>query len=175
MNNRYFKIVIAFVLCLNSVNMVAQQKEKQIELLHLSIEEENFLSTLDSILIHEKDCDYYDYELSFSVSIKKSEDNFIISIESQKDINTGLGLNPYGYFYHQNHLFVVQGEQCEDIFSTCGTKRPFKYKDYNHPDFQPKKGEKVTIYNFNDDSFSQWHYWYVNTKFVLEEKSTSCK
>ena len=154
--------------------MVAQQKEKQIELLHLSIDEENFLSILDSILTHEKDCDYYDCKLLFSVSIRKSEENFLISIESQKDISLLLSLKSYGYFYHQNHLFVVQDEQCKDIFSTCGTKRTFKYTDYNHPDFQPKKGDKVTIYNFNDDSFSQWYYWYANSKFILEEESTSC-
>lgn len=154
--------------------MVAQQKEKQIELLHLSIEEENFLSILDSILIHEKACDYYDCELLFSINIRKSKEAIFLSITSETDRNILLGLNPYGFFYHHNHLFVVQGEQCEDIFSTCGTKRPFKYKDYSHPDFQSKKGEKVTIYDFTDDSFSQWHYWYVNRKFVLEEKSTSC-
>ncbi|MGK0639378.1 hypothetical protein [Schleiferia thermophila] len=172
--NKSFKILTVFVFCLNSMNMVAQHKEKQIELLHLNIKEESLSTILDDIILHEKKCSYYDCGLLFSISIKKSEDNFLISIESQKDINVLLPLSSYGYLYHQNHLFILQGERCENIFSTCGETRAFKYLDYNHPDFQPKEEDKKTIYVFNDDSFSQWHYWYVNAKFVLEEKSTSC-
>lgn len=173
---KYLKIIIVFVLFLNSIDMTAQQKEKQIELHLLNIEEKNFLSILDSIILHEKKCDYFDGELLFDVLIKKFENNYyLISIWSQTDINISLSFDLYGYFYYQNYLFVVQGEQCEDIFSICDTKRLFKYIDYNHSDFQPKKGEKVMIYIYNDDSFSQWHYWYINGKFILEDKHTSCK
>lgn len=171
---KYFKIIIVVVLCLNSINVVAQNKEKQIEILHLSIEENNLLSILDSIILHEKECSYYDCKLLFSITIRKAENNFFVSIASQTDSNILLGLIPYGYYYHQNHLFLVDGDQCEDIFSTCGEKKIFKYLDYNHPDFQPKKGEKTTIYSFYDDSFSQWNYWYINKKFVLKDKPTSC-
>lgn len=168
------KIPTVFVFCLISLNMVAQHKEKQIELFHLNIKEESLSTILDDIILNEKKCCYYDCGLLLSISIKKLEDNFLISIESQKDINVLLPLRSYGYLYHQNHLFILQGDRCDDIFSTCGETRAFKYLDYNQPDFQPKGEDKKTIYIFNDDSFSQWHYWYVNAKFVLEEKSTYC-
>lgn len=163
------------MLCLISVDMVAQQKEKEIELLHLIIKDQSLLSILDSVILHEKECSYYDCELLFSITIKKVKNNLFVSIESQTDRNILLGLTPYGYYYHQNHLFLVNGDQCEDIFSTCGKKKVFSYLDYHHTGFQSKKEEKTIIYSFNNDSFSQWHYWYVKSKFVLEEKSTSCK
>lgn len=170
-----FKTLTVFIFCLNSQNILAQYKEKQIELLHINIKDESLSTILDEIILHEKRCSYYDSGLLFSISIKKSEDNFLISIESQKDINALLPLRSYGYLYHQNHLFVLQGSCCEDIFSACGEMRIFKYLDYNQLQFHPKNEDKRTIYVFNDDSFSQWHYWYVNAKFVLKEKSTSCE
>ncbi|MFV0291231.1 MAG: hypothetical protein ACK5IJ_10135 [Mangrovibacterium sp.] len=163
----HLKITAVFLLCLSNANTLAQQKEEQIELLHLSVEEESFSLILDSIIMHEKACDYYDCELLFSVDIRTYEDKFLISIASQKDSNILLGLNPYGYFYYQNYLFIVDGEQCEYILSTYGTKKTFKYINYSHLDSQPKKGEKIMIYIYNDDSFSQWHYCYTNSKFIL--------
>ncbi len=171
---RYFKIIATFLFCLNNMNIVAQHKEKEIELIHLNIEKMSFLTILDNIILHEKKCSYYDCRLLFSISIKKEKESFFISVESLKDINILLPLNTYGYLYHQNHLFVLQGDRCEDIFSTCGETRPFKYLDYNQPDFQTGKVEGKTIYIFNDDSFSQWHYSYINEGFILEGKSTSC-
>jgi hypothetical protein len=161
---RLLKILMMFVLCLNSLNMIAQQKEKKINLLHLSIEDQFFSIILDSVILHEKKCSYYDYKLLFSINTQKIDEQFLISIESQLDINLLLPLSAYGYFYHQNHLFIVHGDYCEDLFSTCGEKKAFKYLDYNPADFQ-KTG---ILYIFNDDSFSQWQYWYINNEFVLE-------
>lgn len=169
-----FKIITTFVLFLNSLIFVSQHKEKQIELSHLRINGENIPAMLDAIVSHEKKCDYYEDKLVLSINIKKADDKYFISIQSQNDINLLLPLDSYGYIYHQNHLFIIQGDQCEVIFSSCGEKRTFSYIDYNHIDFQVKKGRRKKIYVFNDDSFSQWHYWYTKNEFVLEEKSTSC-
>ncbi len=172
---KFFKIFAIMILFLNESNVVAQKKGKEIELTHLNIEKNEFLSIIDSTVLHERNCEYYDCRLIFSISVRKSENNFLISIESQKDINLLLSLNPNGYFYHQNHLFVLQGDQIETVFSACETKGIFKYLDYSHSYYHPKKGGKKTIQNLNDDSFSQWHYWFVNDNFVLEKKSTSCE
>lgn len=173
---RLIKVLTTFILCLGSVIALAQHKEKQIELQHLAIETQSLSSILDSIVLHEKKCHYYDSKLFFIISIKRYEDKTFLSISSLKDINLLLSFSSgsYGYFYHQNHLFIVKGDRCKDILSNHKEKRIFKYLEYNYPDSLPKKEEKITIYIFNDDSFSQWDYRYVNRKFVLEGKSTFC-
>lgn len=151
--------------------MLAQYKEKKIDLLHLKIKDESFLSILDSVILHEKYCSYYNFELLFSITIKKTGNKFFISIESQTDRNILLDLTPYGYCCYQNHLFLIYGHQCEYIFSTFG-KQVF---NYHRTSFRSKKENKIILDIFNDDSFSQWHYWYVKFRFILEKKSTFCK
>jgi hypothetical protein len=162
-----------FLLCIYSTNIKAQHKERRIELLNLNINDQNLSTILDSIVLFEKKCSYYDSKLLFSFSVRKSDDNFFIIVESQKNINILLPLGKYGYFYHKNHLFFVGGDNCEDLFSTCGEKRIFKYLEYDS-NYQPKDGKKI-IYFFNDDSFSQWQYWYINKELLLEGKSTFCE
>jgi hypothetical protein len=169
-----FKFLIILILCLKSGTLLAQHNEKIIELSRLSIERKSFLTILDSIITHEKKCSYYECDLLFSIDLKKNKEDFLISIESQNNINLLLPLGSYGYFYYLKHLFIVRGDRSEDVFLTCKEKTLFKYLDYNHSVFQPKDGKEKLIYIFNDDSFSQWHYRFVNKDFVLEEKSTSC-
>ena len=162
-----------FILCLSDINVNAQHKEKHIDLSLLNIKQQKLLEILDDVVSHEKQCSYYDCKLLYSISVKKYEDNFFVIIESQKDINILLPLGKYGYFYHKNHLFFVGGDNCEDLFSTCGEKKIFKFLDYD-PSYQPKNSKRI-IYIFNDDSFSQWQYWYINKEFILTGKSTFCE
>lgn len=169
------KIILISLYCLNTIDIAAQYKEKQIELERLKINKDAFLDVIDEIIIHEKRCNYYNCNLLFSINIKKGKNNFILSIESGRDINLLLPLNSYGYFYCQNHLFIVQGVKCKDIFLNLGTIKSFKYLDYNNrSDFKGKreKGRKISVYN--NDSFSQWHYRYIDDKFILEDKLTFC-
>jgi len=179
---KVLKFFITFMLCINSVNVFAQYIEKQIDLYHLSFENKNLTTVLDSIILHEKKCNYYDCNLLFSFDVQKFEDNYIsIVIESNNSIDLLLGLDPYGFFYYKNHMFIVDGDSLEELFSICGQKVSFKYLDedldYIIEQNTKRKYDKNTIielYFIIDDSFSQWSYIYINGEFIFEGKSSFC-
>jgi hypothetical protein len=148
----------------------------------LSFENKNLTTILDSIILHEKKCNYYDCNLLFSFRIQEFEDNYIsIVIESNNSIDLLLGLDPYGFFYYKNHMFIVVGDSLEELFSICGQKVSFKYLeedlDYIIEQNTKRKYDKNTIielYFIIDDSFSQWSYIYINGEFIFEGKSSFC-
>lgn len=173
------KFFITLILCINSVNVFAQYIEKQIDLYHLSFENNNLTTILDSIILHEKKCNYYDCNLLFSFDIQKFYDNYIsIVIQSNNRIDLLLGLDPYGFFYYKNHMFIVDGDSLEELFSICGQKVSFKYKDLDYiikPNTNQKHDKKIITEIFIlDDSFSQWSYLYLNGEFIFDGKSSFC-
>ncbi len=166
------------MLCINSVNVFAQYIEKQIDLYHLSIENNNLTTILDSIILHEKKCNYYDCNLLFSFDIQKFEGNYIlIVIESNNSIDLLLSLDPYGFFYYKNHMFIVDGDRLEELFSICGQKVSFKYLEEDLDYILKRTDDKniiTEIYFITDDSFSQWSYLYLNGEFIFDGKSSFC-
>ncbi|MDN5356807.1 MAG: hypothetical protein PWQ43_1751, partial [Rikenellaceae bacterium] len=133
---------------------------------------------LDSIILHEKKCNYYDCNLLFSFDIQKFEDNYIlIVIESNNSIDLLLSLDPYGFFYYKNHMFIVDGDRLEELFSICGQKVSFKYLEEDLDYILKRTDDKniiTEIYFITDDSFSQWSYLYLNGEFIFDGKSSFC-
>jgi hypothetical protein len=174
---KVLKYFTTFMLCINSVNVFAQYIEKQIDLYHLSFENKNLTTILDSIILHEKKCNYYDCNLLFSFDIQKFEDNdILIVIESNNSIDLLLGLDPYGFFYYENHMFIVDGDSLEELFSICGQKVSFKYLEKDLDYILKRKDDKkiITEIFIIDDSFSQWSYQYLNGEFIFDGKSSFC-
>jgi len=175
---KVLKFFITLMLCINSVNVFAQYIEKQIDLYHLSFENKNLTTILDSIILHEKKCNYYDCNLLFGFRIQKFEDNdILIIIESNNSIDLLLGLYPYGFFYYENHMFIVDGDSLEELFSICGQKVSFKYLEKDLDYILKRKDDKniiTELYFIIDDSFSQWSYQYLNGEFIFDGKSSFC-
>ncbi|MDD3629763.1 MAG: hypothetical protein PHF55_01865 [Bacteroidales bacterium] len=175
---KVLKYFITLMLCINSVNVFSQYIEKQIDLYHLSFENNNITTILDSIILHEKKCNYYDCNLLFSFDIQKFEDNYIlIVIESNNSIDLLLSLDPYGFFYYKNHMFIVDGDRLEELFSICGQKVSFKYLEEDLDYILKRTDDKniiTEIYFITDDSFSQWSYLYLNGEFIFDGKSSFC-
>ncbi len=166
------------MLCINSVNVFSQYVEKQIDLYHLSFENKNLTTILDSIILHEKKCNYYDCNLLFSFRIQKFEGNYIlIVIQSNNSIDLLLSLDPYGFFYYKNHMFIMFGDSLEELFSICGQKVSFKYLEEDLDYILKRTDDKniiTEIYFIIDDSFSQWSYLYLDGEFIFEGKSSFC-
>jgi hypothetical protein len=175
---KVLKYFITLLLCINSVNVFAQYIEKQIDLYHLSFENKNLTTILDSIILHEKKCNYYDCNLLFSFRIQKFEGNYIlIVIQSNNSIDLLLSIDPYGFFYYKNHMFIVFGDSLEELFSICGQKVSFKYLEEDLDYILNQKHDKniiTELYFFFDDSFSQWSYLYINGEFIFDGKSSFC-
>lgn len=165
-------LVAFLILFFNSWIAFSQHIKKQNELVHLTIPNKDVCTILDSIVVAEKKCEYYNKNLIFTINIRKVENDYSVIIESIIDSNIVQRLDPYGYFYYQKHLIVVDGDTCESIFSKTKEKRKFKYIKYD-PTYQ-EQGKPFKVYYFNDDSFSQWSFWYINNKFKFDSKSSSC-
>ncbi len=176
--NKVLKYFITLMLCINSVNVFSQYVEKQIDLYHLSFENKNLTTILDSIILHEKKCNYYDCNLLFSFRIQKFEGNYIlIVIQSNNSIDLLLSLDPYGFFYYKNHMFIMFGDSLEELFSICGQKVSFKYLEEDLDYILKRTDDKniiTEIYFIIDDSFSQWSYLYLDGEFIFEGKSSFC-
>lgn len=135
----------------------AQSVQRNIALFRAELKNKELSSILDSMIAEEKKCSYYTPSIAFGIDINKEKDGFEIVLTSE-NMNMLLSLAPYGYFYHQKHLFFLRVDKCDDLFLICKDKKKFKFKD-----------EKL---EFLDDSFSAWSYFYVNKKFVLNSKSS---
>jgi len=164
-------LVVSFLF----VGLIANSQHtiKTIELSKLKIERDELVYILDSMIIHEKRCEYYDSNLVFGINIRKSDSNYFINIQSENDKNIVLGLKPYGYTYYQNHLFFVSGDYNENLFQKSGEKKIFKYLKYNILNTNEKK-ERVK-YTVTDDSFTIWWFWYINEKFFWGGKASYCE
>jgi hypothetical protein len=169
-NNKNILIILLSLSCLLSYG---QHKNKEINLIELNINDNKLDDVLDSIISQEKKCNYYNCDLVFGITINKSEEDAYLVIDSLLDENIALGLNPYGYFYYDKHLFLVDGDMESQLLDKTKKNKKFKYLEYD-PTYKPKNGEKKKIFVFTDDSFSQWEFLYRNQKLLLQKKTSSC-
>jgi hypothetical protein len=95
----------------------------------------------------------------------------MLNIQSNNNMKTAINLDPDGYLYYKEHLFMVYGSDNEVFFSKTNKKRRFKYVEYS-PSL--KKDNFVTVIDILDDSFTIWVYWYVRDHFIFKDRSGSC-
>ncbi len=167
------KIFAAAVLLISSSICYAQHTKEKIELQKMEIVNDELNSILDDIIMNEKKCSYYDCKLIFAITIEKRDDEISLIVESLKDKNIALVLEPYGYFTKDKHLFVIDGVKSNDLFSMSKKKKNFKYVKYD-PTYKDPKTGKIIVHTFTDDSFSQWEYTYNNKSFSLRSKISFC-
>ena len=113
MNNT--KNILIILLSLNCLFVYSQHKSKEANLVQLNISNNDFDSTLDSIISQEKKCSYYSCDLIFGITLNKRNQDTYLIIDSLLDENIALGLNPYGYFYYRRHLFFVDGDIASEL------------------------------------------------------------
>lgn len=77
----------------------------------LSIADTSLNSIFDSVVCFEKNCDYYTDSLFFTIKLKqiKSDSLFALNIQSNNNMRTAINLDPDGYLYYKEHLFMVYG------------------------------------------------------------------
>lgn len=137
----------------------------------LEVVDKDLIVILDSIVEHEKRCDYYDSGLLFSIGFYGGD---IVSIGTigkriakSKDI--------VGCFYYKKHMFFVEGQLYKTLF-----KKTTQKMQYNFAVSQSGIDPKTGIYfmdsmDMQDDSYSYWTYIYKNKKLIFVESSTFCK
>src|SRR5690606_29439917 len=108
-------------------------------------------------------------KLTFAINVKSSTFYPSFIVESISDRNLVLGLNPYGYFYRKGHLFIVEGDTPNDLFSQREKGKKFKYVEYDTSfEEYDSKGNRILRIT-NDDSFSQWEYQLASGRIEFVE------
>ena len=166
---------LVVLLFINTLIMYGQHKEKTMELAKIEVKRENFKSILNSLIQHEKICDYYSPDLLFVINIKKKSVHTSILIESIDDKNIALDLKPYGYFYRGNHLFLVVGDKLDCLLSITEIKNEFEYLEYDifYEEYNDE-GQRI-LRVILDDSFSQWEFSYSGKNLILTKQNTACE
>lgn len=139
--------VIALTLCTVICN--SQDSLKVRELPICTIQNNDFKAILDSFMVNETKCFYFNDKLTISISFYRNlgKHGNILDIEAVPDSNIALGL-PYGGFcYYKNHLVLFFADTCSRIYTIGESKKKFKYLESNKP--VP-----------NDGPETRWQYYY---------------
>jgi hypothetical protein len=142
----------------------------------LQIVNEELFVILDSIVDHEKQCDYYNPNLLFYIGI---HDNWIYDkmliigsigerIENSKSI--------LGCFIYKNHLFFAEGKCLDDtLFKSTNQKMKYHFA-ISKSGIDPKTGIMfIDSMDMQDDFYSYWYYIFENGNLIFDSKSTYCK
>jgi hypothetical protein len=163
-------IFIVLISIFSSISLYSCNTQRIDSLHAISITNKNLFTILDSIISHEKQCDYYNEGLVFNVFVtvrNKSYSDIQIGAIGNDIIRVG---NELGCFMYRDHLFIVKGKQeVETLFSIL--------KKYIQIDIYESKKEEdvITIDIFEDDSYSYWNYYYQDNIFIFESKYSMCK
>ncbi|WP_158211948.1 hypothetical protein [Robiginitalea sediminis] len=168
------KLLVFVVLTGFNLTGLAQHQEKEIVLKSLEIQNRQLTPILDSIVLHEKKCDYYNCKLTFVINVKTSTFNPSFTIESIPDRNLAFNLEPYGFFYNKGHLFIVDGDIAEELFARQKESMKFKFLEYD-TSFEEYDSEGRRILRVvTDDSFTMWEYRITGDKIVFVSGYSLC-
>jgi hypothetical protein len=161
------KIVIytLLVVFFNNVSGFSQKTVKYYkELPLLTIADTNLIPILDSAVSFEKNCEHYNESWVFILKIwltkKDTFDLYVLEISSFNDIDDALDYpGTYsGFFFYQNHLFLVYGQDLKKFFSFSNIIVKFKYYVNNFP--------------IDDDAHSRRVYYYIGNRFLFDRGSS---
>jgi hypothetical protein len=126
---------------------------------------------LDSIIEHEKRCDYYSSNLLFDIMIL-DEKILIGSIGERIKKSKSI----IGCFFYKNHLFFVDAKCLnKDLFYETEYKLQYPFTISQTRIDSKTKVMFIDTLDMQNDSYSYWTFIYKNNNFVLYEKSTYCE
>ncbi|MDR2057042.1 MAG: hypothetical protein LBP83_01935 [Dysgonamonadaceae bacterium] len=164
------KEILLLLFILFAMNVFAKHPKNYTD--SLSIENTDLIIMLDSIIIHEKSCDYYSEVLIFVINLEPHNNAILIGSIGNRVFYDGRQL---GCFVYQNHLFVVEGKLLDiTLFKKTGKK---KYNIFSKSRSGYNKKTKEWFLDadaFQNDSYSYWYYFYKDGEFTFDSKSTCC-
>lgn len=121
----------------------------------LKVKNKQVLNILDSLIEHDKSCDFYDTNLVYTVYIQPTPHygKYLISFSSSHKI-TKWG-NEVGCFVTNQHVVIVHGVFNKALFKKTSYKKMFSF-------YQPQDGVdsngNIIIDIYEDDTYTQWDY-----------------
>ena len=168
---RMLKIFFLFISLFSYSILSAKKLPSADSLRVLGIKNNELVHILDSIIEHEKKCDYYDSDMYFWIHFQSLGDTSIVQFEAGfNKVKIG---DEQGCFDHAGHLVFVCGEYLDKtIFFVTNKKKKYDY--YNPKEKYNDTTEQLILDIIEDDTFSVWIYYYVNNNFTLKKMHTFC-
>jgi len=167
------KFLLFFCVIFLSLGTKVKCNENLID--NLCIVNENLFLLLDSIIEHEKKCEYYNTKLLFSIYLNTNINNqysVLVGSIGNKVIKTGREI---GGFRHKDHLFIVNGDSIDATLFLKTEEKLYGIFSKSKTGYNSKTKEWFfDVDAMQDDSYSYWYYYYENGRFVFESKSTYC-
>ena len=164
----FFILLIITIIATAFFCLIEIDKSNQVgDIAVIQIRNKNLLPILDSIIIHEKQCDYYTPNLIFSIQSRRVNNNTEYQIGSVGSWLIDFGSkNYYGCFEYKGHRFVVGGQKLDSSIFTETTE--IEQFVFLKPNENFKNGGTV-LNVIDDDTFSYWIYNYTDNKFIFKE------
>jgi hypothetical protein len=160
--------VLSMMLCLIST-FISKADPFDLDSINVySLENKQLLQILDSILVHEVKCEYYNDELLFFIRIIP-DGYYMMGSNNVPAYKNG---DLFGCIKHKERIFLLKGEEIKPdsaIFKTTGKKISFIYS------VAPQKRHRRRSALMFDDSYSYWWYIYENNRFRFLGLSTFCE
>ena len=157
---RNYLLLIISCMLLTSCNSQSQFTMKFKQLPILSIENENLIPLIDSVVRFYDNIEQKSDSLFITISTLKrpGQEYSILLISSDEHRITIFDgyRDPIGCFYYKDYLFVVYEKESEQFFSSTNTKKSFRY--------DPHIKDKIFVI---DDSQPYWYYYCYGDCFVL--------
>jgi hypothetical protein len=168
--DNHFVLLEKYMHCKQSTSLISEHNKIDYPLDIVCVTNYNLFPILDSIITHEKGCDYYSPNLLFSISIL--QDNYIlIGSIGERIVDTE---SRVACFEYKNHLFLVRNLD-KRFFRKTGRQRNYIFsKSQTRFDEETGQWSIDTAEWFQDDSYSYWYYTYENNEFIYQSSSTFC-
>jgi hypothetical protein len=158
--------MLIFLTCQNSKNSGRRNANCDSLLIGKDVIEESiaiykinkgFNPYLDTIIINEEQCAYYNRCVSgFSFTVQQSDRNFKIEINSTNIYSYDYS-NCFGVFEYGGYLFICEGLNTKEILNITKFNRKLKYLNIDRTQWE------IT----HDDRFSTWYFELNNNNIQI--------
>jgi hypothetical protein len=161
------KEILLLLLIFFATNVFAKHHKNYTD--SLSIENDDLILILDSIIIHEKGCDYFNENLIFVIRLHTNKNEILIGSIGNRIFYNG---DQLGCFIYQNHLFVIEGDIIDStLFKKTGKKKHNVFSKSRTGYNKKTKEYFLDADAFTNDFYSYWYYSYKKGEFIFDAKN----
>lgn len=163
------------LLCQNSVT-------KSVDLVAVSCKNQELITIIDSVFNSEKNCDYYNDTLLLCMTfILNPENEKMVSVYFETGTNMKAVFNkekhlqPQSFFIYDNHYCMIFNYVPNELFESTDKKERFVFQNTTcNFKTSGKQTKDITISTYEDDSFSNWTYYFYNDRFHFYDHYSYC-
>ena len=177
MRKLYYTLFIYLIFLLCSINLKANEIKPIDTLVICEITNSKLYAIIDSLIIHEKKCEYYSEDLEFLLEITECFNIFTISINSFK--HKWINNKPHMFkgCYCRGHLVFLYNSTYYDFFEPIEKKYTYFTRDSSLKPDNINDINTIILDSYEGSLYSYWFYYYILDidKFINIDKLPNCK